>query len=52
VTQAVGLILFWLFAAGRSSTGWLIPGVPVATALLGAIAIWLNSREEGPASPD
>jgi hypothetical protein len=46
VTQAVGLILFWLVAAGRSSTSWLIPGVPVATALLGAIAIALISHEE------
>ena len=44
VVQAAGLTLFWLGPAERSSAPWFIPSVPIATALLGAVVLWLRRR--------
>ncbi len=52
VVQAVALFLFWLIPAGRSSTGWMIPGVPIATALLGTFTIWKLRRTARASAPD
>ncbi len=52
VVQAIALFLFWLIPGGGSSAGWMIPGVPIATALLGTFAIWKLRRTARPSAPD